>query len=221
MKISNRLKCISDMIDNGSNVIDIGCDHGLLDIYLTKYKKCNCIASDISENVLKNTKSNVTKYEMNNKIKIICSDGLKNIDIDCSKKNIIVISGMGTSTILNILNCNKLSSIDDMIIQSNNEINILRKEIIKLGFYIYDEKIINDSNKDYIVIYFKRGNKKYIEADYLFGPIIRKQEIYSEYFSKIYKKKYNIFINIPKKYIFKRLELYLNLKKLKKFTCIK
>ena len=38
--LSIRLQKIADMIAEGSNVIDIGCDHGFLDIYLTSVKNC-------------------------------------------------------------------------------------------------------------------------------------------------------------------------------------
>ena len=39
-KLSKRLGVISSFIEDSSKVIDIGCDHGLLSIYLVnKYKK--------------------------------------------------------------------------------------------------------------------------------------------------------------------------------------
>ena len=50
MQIRNRLKAIASLVDKGANVIDVGCDHALLDIYLTLYNENNCIASDINEN---------------------------------------------------------------------------------------------------------------------------------------------------------------------------
>ena len=34
INLSKRLEAISSLIPNKSKVIDIGCDHGLLDIYL-------------------------------------------------------------------------------------------------------------------------------------------------------------------------------------------
>ena len=39
MKLTNRMQTIVSLIDNGSNVIDIGCDHALVDIYLSLYNK--------------------------------------------------------------------------------------------------------------------------------------------------------------------------------------
>ena len=34
MRISKRLKAITEFIDKDDKVVDIGCDHALLDIYL-------------------------------------------------------------------------------------------------------------------------------------------------------------------------------------------
>ncbi len=216
--LSKRLHSIADMIECNNDVIDVGCDHGLLDIYLTLNKNCNCIATDISKNVLENTKKNIDKYNLDKKIQIICSDGLKNIDI--KKNNKIVISGMGTSTILNILSTEKIKEIDDLIIQSNNEIEKLRRRVCDLGFYIYNEKIVFDKNKYYIIIYFKRGQKKYNNIDYLFGPIARFNKENHKYFNNLYDKSFVILKRIPKRHIVKKIKQYNYLKKLKKITYI-
>ena len=204
------------MIDNGSTVIDIGCDHGLLDIYLTKNKNCICTASDISLKVLENTKININKYELNDRISVICSDGLNNIDNKLD--DIVVISGMGTTTIIDILKNTKVMNINSLIIQSNNEVDILRKKVTKLGFYIFAEKIVNDKNKDYIIIYFKRGYKRYFNFDYLFGPIARKDSQNKLYFKKIYQKNNEILKKIPNKHIIKKIKQIYYLYILKKFT---
>ena len=57
-KISKRLELIASFIPDNSKVIDIGCDHGLLDIYLYQNKKnISIIASDINEQALNNAKT--------------------------------------------------------------------------------------------------------------------------------------------------------------------
>ena len=62
IKISKRLEAISSLVPVNSNVIDIGCDHGLLSIYLFQKKVANkVIASDINENALNNAKENIKK----------------------------------------------------------------------------------------------------------------------------------------------------------------
>ena len=45
MKLSKRLKTIAHMIPEHKNVIDVGCDHGLLDIYLTDMR-CSRLVMD-------------------------------------------------------------------------------------------------------------------------------------------------------------------------------
>ena len=60
-KISKRLELIASFIPDNSKVIDIGCDHGLLDIYLYQNKKnISIIASDINEQALNNAKKNIS-----------------------------------------------------------------------------------------------------------------------------------------------------------------
>ena len=39
MKINDRLKAIGDLVEANSFCLDVGCDHGLLDIYLVQRKK--------------------------------------------------------------------------------------------------------------------------------------------------------------------------------------
>ena len=43
MTFSKRIKKIASLVDSGAHVIDIGCDHGLLDIFLST----NAISSSI------------------------------------------------------------------------------------------------------------------------------------------------------------------------------
>ena len=64
MKLTKRLNEIVSLIDEGTNVIDIGCDHALLDIYLTLNKKNKCIAADINKNALESAIKNIKKYNL-------------------------------------------------------------------------------------------------------------------------------------------------------------
>ena len=65
MKISKRLRVISEFIPDNSFFLDIGCDHALLDIYTIQNKKnTKAIASDINEGPLKSAKENIKKYKL-------------------------------------------------------------------------------------------------------------------------------------------------------------
>ena len=102
MKISDRLKEIGNFINPTDKVIDIGCDHALLDIYLCeKYDDIKVIASDIHEGSLKSAIQNVEKANLNDRIDLRLGDGLTIVNSD--EIDTIIISGMGFYTIKDIL----------------------------------------------------------------------------------------------------------------------
>lgn len=199
MNLSKRLQAVATLVDIGVKVIDVGCDHAYLDIYLTLNNENKCVATDINKNALDMAKKNIKKYNLIDKIETKLTNGLT--DIDVNEDDNIVISGMGTYTILEILKTNKLSN--TLIISSNNNIDILRQEVVNLGYYIDSEIFIIDKNKPYVIIKFIKGIKKYNKLDILFGPILRKNTDYKKY---IIKKNKNILNNISKRKIFLRLK---------------
>ena len=88
--------------------------------------------------------------------------------------------------VIDILKTNKLSN--TLIISSNNDIDILRREVANLGYFIDSEIFIIDKGKPYIIIKFKKGYKKYNENDYIFGPILKYNIQYKKYIINKYKK---------------------------------
>ena len=215
MKLPKRLASIASVIDENTNVIDVGCDHALLDIYLTINNKNKCIATDINENALSVAKNNIKKYKLENKINTEISNGLKNIDIP--NNNTIVISGMGASTIIDIVSNSNINEIDNLIIQSNNYLYKLRKEIVKLGFYIVDEVVVEDKKKYYVVIKFKKGKKKYKYFDYYYGPVLKKKKN-REYIENLIFKNNKIIKSLPYNKVLFKLKLIRNNKLLKKLV---
>lgn len=200
MNLTKRLNAIVSLIDECTNVIDVGCDHALLDIYLTLNNKNKCIASDINENALKGAKNNIKKYNLEEKIKVIVSDGLKNIDIPSN--NTIVICGMGTNTILNIIKTNDINKIDSLIIQSNNDLYLLRKSLVNLGFYIEKEINLEDKNKYYTIIKLKKGKRKYNHFEYYYGINLKNKE----FIQHLINKNKKIIVSLPKKYFIKKIK---------------
>lgn len=174
IKISKRLEAISSLVPINSNIIDIGCDHALLDIYLYQKEISNkIIASDINANALNNAKDNIKKNKLDKYIETRLGNGLDTLnqedDIDT-----IIISGMGAHTIVGILKNNKLklNNINTIIIQSNTKLEFLRKEVTKLNFIIDNEMMVEDNKKVYTIIKLIKGKKKYNKKELYFGPIL-------------------------------------------------
>ena len=183
MKLSKRLEAVATLVDVGKRVIDVGCDHAYLDIYLTENNDNKCIATDININALNIAEANIKKYNLEDKIETKLTNGLEGLKI--YKKDNIVISGMGTFTILEILKTNTLSN--TLIISSNNNIDVLRREVVKLGYFIDTELFIIDKDKPYVIIKFKKGFRKYNLNDYMFGPILKNNIQYRKYLINKYK----------------------------------
>lgn len=167
INLSNRLKSLVPFLDTYDNVVDVGCDHGYLSIYLMENNLVkSVIASDINENALSSAIKNIK--EANLDIPTVVSDGID--DIDITNVNCLVISGMGTMTILHILSdSNKLKHIDKIVIQSNNNHDVLRRELNKKGYYLEKEEAVYDRGKWYLSMLFIKTNKKNSDLEIKYG----------------------------------------------------
>ena len=161
---SLRMKTISSLLDKDDSVLDIGTDHALIPIYLIKNNLVKLAhGSDISNAVLKGAISNVENASLEDKIKLFLSDGVKSVDT--TSYNTFIITGMGFTTIKNILDNASLENIDKLIIQSNNNLYDLRKYINHLGYKIADEICIKDKEISYNIIKFVKGNEELSETE--------------------------------------------------------
>ncbi len=185
-KLSKRLEVVASFVNDNSKVIDIGCDHGLLSIYLVnKYKNIKVIASDVNENALSSAITNIKKEKLENRIETRLGSGLD--VVDANEIDTIVIAGMGANTIVGILkySTSKLSNVNNIIIQSNTDLYFLRKNVTSLGYYIEDEILLEDKNIIYTVIKFTKGKKRYNYKELYLGPgLITKND-------DLFKKKCN------------------------------
>ncbi|MEG0826343.1 MAG: tRNA (adenine(22)-N(1))-methyltransferase TrmK [Bacilli bacterium] len=200
--LSLRLLTIADMIPNNSKIINIGTDHALLEIYLTLNKNVHCLGLDINLDCVLKALNNVKKYNLN-QIKILQNDGLNNLKLT---DEIIILSGLGTRKILQILNENITN---DLIIQSNNNLYELRQRVCKKGYHIEKEIPVFDK-KWYVIIYFKKGYQKYSKLNLYIGPTITNKN-YKEYLIKINQK---MLKNINKKQFIKKIKKYILIKKI-------
>ena len=133
----NRIEAIASLVDNDALVVDIGTDHAYLPIYLYENDITkNIVASDISSNALLFAKNNLEKHNLRGKIKLVVSDGFKNLD-ECF--DIAIISGVGTETIKKILDNEVLPN--KLILSSHKNVSDLREYMFKIGYKIEKEII--------------------------------------------------------------------------------
>ena len=218
MRINERLKRVASYVDDNSYIIDVGCDHALLDIYLLKTKKnIKAIASDINDGPLEYAYKNIEKENLLSKIKITKRNGIDNLE---KEVDTIIISGMGTSNVLDIIFRNKdnLKYIKKIVVSSNNDWYTLRKVFIKNNYYIKEEDIVLENNKFYPIIVFEKGTKKYKKYELKYGPILLKSnnEVFKKYIEKEIDKLNNIKNSLTNKYLIKKIKLKKEIRFLKK-----
>lgn len=180
----NRIEAIYSFIDLKDRVVDVGCDQAKLGILLAKRNQ-KSIASDISPKVIERASLDIRKLGLDNLIDLRVSNGLQNIKE--AEADTLVLSGMGTHTILEILDNTKLK-FNKIITISNNYHNILRDKMNELNYKVDKELIIKENNKYYNLILFTEGTKKYSQKEILLGLNQVDSKQYNKYLNHLLKK---------------------------------
>ena len=136
MKLSKRLLACANYTQGFNKLADIGTDHAKLPIHcINEGFVSKALAIDNKEGPFVIAYANVKKAELFNKIEVIKSDGIKDIDNDV---DVIVISGMGGKLISDIIMTNSLKNIKRLILQPNCDANTLRHSINLLVYKIIE-----------------------------------------------------------------------------------
>ena len=209
--LNKRLQTLSAFIEKEDIVLDIGCDHALLEIYLVLNKNIKIVGSDINTGPLEKAKENLKKYHLTKKIELRLGDGLNSMSCDI---NTIVISGMGGLSIISILkDIKKYSNIKKIIISPNNDFELTRKEICKLGFYLEKEEMVLENNKYYLISEYRLGKKK---IDSFIGVLDKDDSTVKKYYKYIYNTNLKIISKLGIKDRVKRKKLVRENKKIEK-----
>lgn len=173
IKLSKRLEAIASFV-YGPKVLDLGCDHAYLAIYL-KQKGFEVSASDIKENICEVARNNIKTYHLD--IPVFRSDGLKDIK---EKFDTIIIAGMGGHLIRDILD---KPDANQYVLSPHKNPEVVRKHMLERGYIIDKEEAIFDK-KWYIIMSFVKGNKTYTEEDILYGPYAKNNKEYLKYLQR-------------------------------------
>lgn len=194
MDISDRLKCIGNMVEKCECIADIGTDHAYLPIYLVEQGTCKkVIASDINKGPVEKAKRNIYFSKRSNEIQCRLGPGLTTILP--GEVRAAIIAGMGGNLIRDILeeSMDVFKSLDYVILQPVQNADVLRKYIYESGYNILDEELCKDENKYYEIIKIKYDNKAEILND-----------IYYEVSKKLLQKKHPLL----KEYIYFKIRKY-------------
>ena len=152
--LDSRLALCAETV-TGDFVCDIGTDHAYLPCELVASGKCRGgIGADVNSKPLEFAAATVEKYGLSDKIRLVLSDGLA--DVDTSEVTDIVIAGMGGELISRILSdglrLNKFGSDTGLILQPMTRAAELRRYLCAEGYEIISEKAAVDGRFTYSVI---------------------------------------------------------------------
>ncbi len=151
MVVPQRIKTIGDFIESGDVVVDVGADHGLLEVYLiAKYPNITITAVENKIGPYKILERNLKAYK---NVRLSLSDGLESVG---KTTRTVVLAGMGGLNIKNILDAypKKTKNLQKIIIDAHRDLNIGRETILNYGFKINREKIVYEQDKFYVVTEF-------------------------------------------------------------------
>ena len=155
--LGKRLLRVAQSVPKCKSVIDCGCDHGHVSIYIAKNAIAERVtASDINRGPLDNAEREIAAARLTGRITTVLTDGLDGI----SPHDCVVIAGMGGETIADIIarapwtkdNCT-------LVLQPMTRTETLREYLYDEGFEITGESFVEEGGHMYCVITSQYGKK--------------------------------------------------------------
>lgn len=177
--MDKRLQRISDYVEQGMKIADIGTDHGYLPIELIQSGKIDyAIVSDISKESLKKAQALIRQKKLSFKVDARVGAGLT--ILEKREVDAVIIAGMGGHLIAQILEDGKeviRQSDFRFILQPMQNPEALRKYLILSGYDISNEALAKEGSKIYQIIVAQKGRaKSYDSIELQYG----KKESYNE-----------------------------------------
>lgn len=148
--LSKRLGMLAEMVTPGNRLVDVGCDHGFLDIYLVQEGICpKALAMDVREGPLAGAKEHIREYGLGNYIEVRLSDGLAQCGM--GEADTLVCAGMGGRLMERILRegMAKAAEMKELILQPQSELPEFRRFLRMVGFRIICQDAVFEEEKYY------------------------------------------------------------------------
>jgi tRNA (adenine22-N1)-methyltransferase len=163
----------ASLIREGVFVSDVGTDHAYLPIALCLEGRVRGgVVSDINEGPINRARENINKYELNDRLTAILTDGLNGIDK--FDPDDIMILGMGGELIASIIDAapwTKNKKIH-LCLQPMTHPEILRRSLLQNGYSIIDERLAREEKIYQIILAQYTGkNEEWSDEELLLGRI--------------------------------------------------
>ena len=153
VQMSDRLTAIAEMVTEGNRLVDVGCDHGYLPVYLMlQHKIPGAIATDVGKGPLTRAQEHIAQYHMEAYIETRLCNGLS--EIRSGEGDTLVIAGMGGPLMERILSEGRhaLPGFQELILQPQSDIPHFRRFVMQNGYQIIQEEMILEDGKFYPIM---------------------------------------------------------------------
>lgn len=192
MKLSKRLQTVASFVQKGSNVADIGTDHGYIPIYLVQEGIAGrALAMDVRKGPLERARDHIRESGLEDRIETRLSDGLA--ALKPGEADTVVIAGMGGELIIHIMEAGDRvrKSVKRWVLSPQSDLDKVRHYLETVGLAIDEEAMIQEEGKYYTVMSVSPGESRMEkEYDYKYGrQLIRSgSPVLAEYLKQERKK---------------------------------
>ncbi|WP_018247774.1 tRNA (adenine(22)-N(1))-methyltransferase [Orenia marismortui] len=192
MNLSPRLKKVIELLDLPANTADIGTDHAYVPIYLANNTDCSkLIASDYNKQPCQAASKHIHQAGIEDRVEVRQGSGLS--VLDRNEVTQVIIAGMGSRTIINILedDYNLAQGLEKLVLQPMAGAGSLRKWLANNNFKIVDESLVREDDRLYQIIAARPGNME-INNEFILelGPKLleNRDSLLNYYFNELEKK---------------------------------
>ena len=205
IQLSKRLSAIGEMVTEGNRLVDVGCDHGYLPVYLVMNHRIPgaIAAEDVGKGPLERAREHICRYHLQNYIETRLCDGLSGISV--GEGDTLVIAGMGGPLMEKILSDNPevRDSFQELILQPQSDIPHFRHFLMSNGYRITEEKMILEDGKFYPMmkaIRDRKRNESWTPLEEMFGKYLlqEKNPVLQQFLQRELRIRQNILTKLQK-----------------------
>lgn len=198
MQLSIRLNAVATMVTKGNRLVEAGCDHGYMPIFLVENEIVpSAIAMDINKGPLERAKAHINEHKLGEKIETRLSDGVQ--ALKKGEGDSLIIAGMGGGLVIKILTEGReiLSEFKEFILQPQSELTQVRKYLQNNNYEIVEERMVIDEGKYYPMFKVVHGHMEYDREIYFkYGKFLLEEK--NEVLREFLLKEKNIYNNVLK-----------------------
>lgn len=180
MECSKRLEEVICRIQPCGLLLDVGCDHGYVPIEaLRRERAAKAIAADVAEGPLRAAAAHIAAADLSERIQVLRSDGLLQVE---TQPDCIVMAGMGGRLMADILSGRPtdgrqlteaeqkaaasraaalLQTAGQLLLSPQSEPELIRRLLVeRLGLWIWDEVMIEEDGKFYVLLDVRSGHEQ-------------------------------------------------------------